>query len=188
MDAKFYVYAYLLLAVLYAAGCIQFLNSLSRTSSLARRLQLPKDDPEPVALESESLQMEAQTALRSILDADAAAFACAALPVAYLALSGLLAELLSRNQSAADTINPLWLLLTLALVVAHMMFLMRIMRMNGKLKAAERVRLTRDFVHRRTRRLSYYGTFVLLVTVMNVVTVLYILVNLSRVVQTPYVM
>ena len=44
MGAKFYVYAYLLLSFAYVALCVAYLNSVTRTASLARKHGLDTGD------------------------------------------------------------------------------------------------------------------------------------------------
>jgi hypothetical protein len=187
MDARTYVYAYLLLSALYVAACVQYLNSLGRTASLAGRLQ-PDAGTEPAQLDSEETLELARTAIRSMLSVDSAAFAVAVLPVAYVAVSGLLANLLSRNVSSAGSINPLWLLATVALVASHMFFVVRIVGLNARLKNVDQPVLTRSFVSRQTSLLTYYRGFILLVTAFNVVNALYTLANISTITRLPFVM
>jgi hypothetical protein len=186
MDARLYVYAYLLLSALYVAACLQYLTSVGRTAALARALQ-PSIDEEPAPLDSEAALEEARTSLRAVLGVDSAAFACAVLPVAYVGVSGLLANILSRNTSAAAPINVMWLLATMGLVAAHMFFVVRIIGQNTRLKEIERPVLTRSFVSRQTNLLTYYRGFVLLVTAFNVVNALYTLANISTIVRLPFV-
>jgi hypothetical protein len=173
MDARTYVYSYLLLSALYVAACLQYLNSVGQTVKLARGLQ-PEAGEDPLKLDS--------------LGVDSAAFACAVLPVAYVAVSGLLGNLLSRNVSLAGSINPLWLLATAALVAAHMFFVIRIVGLNSRLKTLDQPMLTASFVSRQTGLLTYYRGFILLVTAFNVVNVLYTLANISSISRLPFVM
>jgi hypothetical protein len=188
MDAKAYVYAYLLLSVVYAAACIQYLNSITRTASLAKSLQSPSSDQEPVSLTSDAERSDAQSAVRAILDIDSAAFACAVLPVAYIATTGLFGNLLTRNLSAAPTINPIWLLATLALVAGHMFFLAKIIGLNTRLTNTASAVLSHSFVSRHASVLTYYRVFVLLVTLFNVANTVYLLANLDSVTKLPFVM
>jgi hypothetical protein len=187
MDARLYVYAYLLLSALYIAACLQYLNSVGRTVSLARRLQ-PGPDEQPAPLDAEETLEQAKTSIRAVLSIDSAAFACAVLPVAYVGVSGLLANLLSRNTDAAASINVMWLLATIALVGAHMFFVVRIIGQNTRLRGVESPVLTRSFVSRQTSLLTYYRGFVLFVTAFNVVNALYTLANISTIVRLPFVM
>ena len=187
MDERTYVYAFLLLSELYVAACLQYLNTLGRTASLARRLQ-PNVGEDPVELDSDEALEQARTAIRAVLGIDSSAFACAVLPVAYVAISGLLANLLSRNATAAGYINPLWLLATVALVAAHMFFVVRIVGLNTRLKALDQPVLTRSFVSRQTSMLTYYRGFILLVTAFNVVNALYTLANISTISKLPFVL
>jgi hypothetical protein len=108
--------------------------------------------------------------------------------VAYVAVSGLLGNLLSRNVSLAGSINPLWLLATAALVAAHMFFVIRIVGLNSRLKTLDQPMLTASFVSRQTGLLTYYRGFILLVTAFNVVNVLYTLANISSISRLPFVM
>jgi hypothetical protein len=185
MDATGYVYAYLFLSVLYAAGCLQFVNSVARTGTLAKSLRAPADDP-PV-LDSTQAIDAARSALRAVLGVDSAAFACMVLPVAYLGVTGLLGNTLSRNTAAAGSINPLWLLATVALVAAHMLFTVRILGLNGRLKVLEGGVLTERFVARHTASFTYYRGILLVVTACNVVNTIYLLANLATVTNLPYV-
>lgn len=187
MDARLYVYAYLLLSALYVAACLQYLNTVGRTVSLARGLQ-PEIGDEPAALDSEETLEQAKTSVRAVLGVDSAAFACAVLPVAYVGVSGLLANLLSRNTSAAASVNAMWLLATVALVASHLFFVVRIIGHNARLKGVDRPVLTRTFVSRHASLLTYYRGFVLLVTAFNVVNALYTLANISTIVRLPFVM
>jgi hypothetical protein len=187
MDARLYVYAYLLLSALYIAACLQYLNSIGRTVALARRLQ-PEPGDEPAPLDADETLEQAKTSIRAILNVDSAAFACAVLPVAYVGVSGLLANLLSRNTAAATSINFMWLLATVALVGAHMFFVVRIIGQNTRLSGVEGQLLTRSFVSRQTSMLTYYRGFILLVTAFNVINALYTLANISTIVRLPFVM
>lgn len=188
MDAKLYVYAYLLISVLYAAACIQYVVAVSRTISLARRAVPGDDEPMP-AIDEEGVRESTQAAVRSVLTVDSAAFAVAVIPVAYVAVTGLLGNFLAANTGAAGTINPLWIIATLAVLAGHMLFLARIVSANGKLKqsAAEAV-LTRSFVNRHASMATYYRAFVVFVTLFNVANSLWILANLGHVTSLPYVM
>jgi hypothetical protein len=185
MDAKAYVYAYLFLSVLYAAGCLQFVNSLGSTGALARGLRAPADDPP--ALESDEAVEDSRSAIRTVLGIDSAAFACTVLPVAYLGVTGLLGNTLSRNTAAAGSINTLWLLATVALVAAHMFFTVRVLGLNGRLKPMEGHLLSERFVSRHTSVFAYYRTILLVVTLLNVANTVYLLANLSRITNLPYV-
>jgi hypothetical protein len=187
MDARLYVYAYLLLSALYVAACLQYLNSVGRTVALARRLQ-PDVGDDPAPLDSDETLEQAKTSIRSVLSVDSAAFACAVLPVAYVGVSGLLANLLSRNTGAAGSINLMWLMATVALVGAHMFFVVRIIGQNARLNGVDMPVLTRSFVSRQTSMLTYYRGFVLFVTAFNVVNALYTLANISTIVRLPFVM
>lgn len=187
MDVRLYVYAYLLLSALYVAACLQYLNSVGRTVALARLLQ-PGIGEEPAPLDSDETLEQAKTSIRAVLGVDSAAFACAVLPVAYVGVSGLLANLLSRNTEAAASINLMWLLATIALVASHMFFVVRIVGHNARLKDVDRPVLTRSFVSRQTSLLRYYRGFVLLVTAFNVINALYTLANISTIVRLPFVM
>jgi hypothetical protein len=185
MDAKTYVYAYLFLSVLYAAGCLQFVNVLGSTGALARKLRAPVDDPP--ALDSDASVETSRTAIRAVLGVDSAAFACTVLPVAYLGVTGLLGNTLSRNTAAASSINTLWLLATVALVAAHMFFTVRVVGLNGQLKALEPGVLSERFVSRHTSVFAYYRTILLVVTLLNVANTVYLLANLSGITDLPYV-
>lgn len=188
MDAKLYVYAYLLISVLYAAACIQYVIAVSRTISLARAAVPAEDQPLP-ALDEAGVRESTQTAVRSLLSVDSAAFAVAVIPVAYVAVTGLLGNFLAANTSAAGTINPLWLVATLAVLAGHLLFLVRIVNTNGKLKdAVAHAVLTRSFVNRHASMATYYRAFLVFVTVFNVANSLFILANITRVVTLPYVM
>jgi len=187
MDARTYIYAYVGLSALYTAACLQFLNTVSRTAKLAKALQ-PQEGAEPARLDSDEALEGARTAIRAVLGVDSAAFACAALPVAYVAVSGLLANLVTRNTSAAGSINPLWLLTTVALVATHMGFVVRMVGQNTKLAAIDAPVLTRTFVARQTNLLTYYRAFILLVTVFNVVNALYTVANISTISRLPFVL
>ncbi|MDO8964385.1 MAG: hypothetical protein Q7W30_07855 [Coriobacteriia bacterium] len=188
MDAKLYVYAYLVLSFLYAAACIQYIAGVSRTVSLAKGCVPGEDDVTP-SLEDPDVRESTQAAVRSVLGVDSAAFAVAVIPVAYVAVTGLLGNLLARNTAAAATINPLWLAATLAVIGGHMVFLVRIIGLNGSLKkATDTAVLSRSFVGRHASMFTYYRSFVVLVTVFNVVNSLYILANIGSIVSLNYVM
>lgn len=186
MDARAYAYTYLLLSAVYVAGCLQYMNSLGRSASLARRLR-PGENDEPAVLDDDTTLEQAKAAVRGVLGIDSAAFACAVLPVAYVAVSGLLGNILSRNTGAATTVNPLWLFATFLVVAAHLYFTVRIGGFNSRLKALDRPVLTRSFVDRQTRHLMYYRTFIVLVTAFNVVNLVSTVVNISAVTSLPFV-
>lgn len=188
MDATLYVYAYLLLSLLYAAGCIQYVVAVGRGVSLARQ-SVPADDAPLPGLEDPDVREATRTAVRSVLSADSAAFAVAVIPVAYVAVTGLLGNILSANTGAAGTINPLWLAATIAVVGGHLFFLVRIIGLNGRLKGVlESAVLTRSFVSRHASMATYYRAFIVVVTVFNVVNSLYIMANIGQVTSLPYVL
>jgi hypothetical protein len=187
MDAKVYVYAYLLLSVVYAAACMQYLSTLSRTRVLARALA--PDDPKALPeFDSDEAIEQSRTAIRAVLGVDSSAFACAVLPVAYIGVTGLLANFVSRNISAATGLNLVWLAATVALVAGHMFFLVRMVSLNTQLKGLDAAILSPSFVSRNASMLNYYRTFVLLVTAFNVVNTVWMMANLSKVTQLPFVM
>ncbi len=188
MDAGLYVYAYLLLSIVYAAACLQYLNSVTRTTSLAKRLQPPGAQGGSVSVGSEPERADTQTAVRAVLDVDSAAFGCAVLPVAYIAVTTLLGSAIMRNTAAAAALNPLWLTATVALIAAHMFFLVRIIGLNTQLRGAQSAVLPRSFVSRQNSMLTYYRVFILVVTVFNAANTLYLLANLTTVTKLPYVM
>jgi hypothetical protein len=179
MDAKTYVYAYLFLSVLYAAGCLQFVNSVTRTGTLARALRASADDPP--TLDSQETVEASRSAIRAVLGVDSSAFACAVLPVAYLGVTGLLGNTLSRNTAAATSINALWLLASIALVAGHMLFTVRIVGLNSRLAALEGDILSDRFVSRHTSVFTYYRGILL------VVNTVYLLANMSTIANLPYV-
>jgi hypothetical protein len=187
MDARLYVYAYLLLSALYAAGCLQYVNALGRTGSIAKGYRTMRGDVETLSLDSEDVRDATVAAVRSVLGVDSAAFACAVLPVAYVAVTGLLGNLISRNTSTAAALNPVWLLITVALVVGHMVFLVRVVGLNSRLRDAGSARLSSSFVSRHVSMLTYYRGFVLAVTLFNVVNTLYVLATIQNVTSLPYV-
>lgn len=188
MDAKLYVYAYLLLSFVYAAACIQYVLAVSRTISLARGCVPGEEDVVP-SLQDLDVREATQTAVRSVLSVDSAAFAVAVIPVAYVAVTGLLGNFLAANTGAAGTINPLWIVSTTAVVAGHAFFLVRIMGLNSTLKkAAESAVLTASFVSRQASMATYYRAFIVFVTVFNVANSLYILANIGHVTSLPYVM
>lgn len=187
MSAALYVYAYLLLSVLYAAACVQYLNVVTHTAQLAKRMRVERSDAEGLRLEDEDVRRATQAAVRSVLDVDSAAFACAVLPVAYVAVTGLFGNLVSRNTASAGTLNPLWLLVTAALVVGHMVFLVRIISQNSTLKDIPDAALSAAFVSRHTSMLSYYRVFILVVTLFNVANTIYLAATLKSVMAMPYV-
>jgi hypothetical protein len=186
MDAKAYVYAYIVLSVLYAAGCLQLVDSIARTGALAKGLRVPPDDP-PALVTEESAEAS-RTAIRAVLDVDSAAFACAVLPVAYIGVTGLLGYFLTRNTAAAASINALWLLATVALVGAHMLFTVRVLGLNTRLKSLEGDILTERFVSRHTSVFGYYRGIVIVLTLLNVANTIYLLANLGTVTTLPYVL
>ena len=188
MDAKLYVYAYLLLSLLYAAACVQYVVAISRTVSLAKQSVPGEDDVAP-SLEDPEVREATRTAVRSVLSVDSAAFAVAVIPVAYVAVTGLLGNFITANSGAAGTIDPLWIVATLAVVTGHLFFLVRIVGLNGKLKnVLESAVLTRSFVSRHASMATYYRAFVVFVTVFNVANSLYIIANIGHITSLPYVM
>lgn len=187
MDAKLYVYAYVVLSALYAAGCLQYVNALTRTTGLAKGLRAHDETPSHISLDSEEVRESTKTAVRSVLAIDSAAFGAAVLPVAYVAVTGVLANVISRNSASAGAINPVWLLATVALVVAHMVFLARIVGLNSTLKTSDDAVLSPSFVSRHGSMLSYYRWFILAVTIFNVVNTLYIVGTIDTVANLPYV-
>ncbi len=199
MEATFYVYAYLLLSFIYVAGSIAYMNSVSRTASLAKARQEPDwtgPPPEggdtgtrmrPTDFATDEAREQTQTAVRAVLSADSAAFACAVVPVAYLAVTGLLGTLISRSPGSAGAINPLWLASTAGVVVAHMLFLTRIIAANSKIKDAQQAVLTASFVRRHRSMLTYYRLFLGLVTLFVTANSIFLLANLGTVVKLPYV-
>jgi hypothetical protein len=186
MDARTYVYAYLLLSAVYAAACLQYIATVSRTRTLARALS-PEDPATSPTFDSEEAVEESRTAIRAVLGIDSAAFACAALPVAYLGVTGILANLVSRNVGAAGSLNLLWLAASVALVAAHMFFVVRIVGYNTELEGLDRAVLSPSFVSRHTSMLTYYRTLVLVVTAFNVLNTLWMVVNISKITLLPFV-
>jgi hypothetical protein len=138
-------------------------------------------------LDSDDVRDATRAAVRSVLSVDSAAFACAVLPVAYVAVTGLLGNLISRNTSSAIALNPVWLSITVALVAGHMFFLIRVVGMNSKLKDAGTALLSSSFVRRHISMLTYYRGFILAVTLFNVVNTLYVLATIRTVTSLPYV-
>lgn len=187
MDARLYVYAYLLLAAVYAGACVQYLNVITRTAQLARGLQAGTSDSSSLRLADESVRDATQIAVRSILGIDSAAFASAVLPVAYVAVTGLFGNLISRNAASASALNPLWLAVTTALVVGHMVFLTRLVALNSKLTDASEAILSPSFVSRHISMLFYYRVFMLVVTVFNIANTLYLFATLKTVTSLPFV-
>lgn len=183
MTAGVYVYAFLLLAVLYAAACVLYINVTTQTSQLARDRAV--EGPPPV-LGPEQAE-STQAAIRAVLGIDSAAFACMVLPLAYVAVSGLFANLASANAASAAVLNPLWLLMTAALVVGHMLFLVRIISLNTSLRNASPAVLSRSFVSRHASLLTYYRVVVLLITLFNVANIIYLVVKLKSVIALPYI-
>ena len=188
MGAEVYVYAYLVLSAVYAAGCLQYLNSLSRTVQLARRIEAPPVEDAPLRLGSEDQRVQVLSAVRAVLGIDSAAFACAVLPVAYVAVTGLLGNLVTSNSAATHTINPLWLLWTIGLIAAHMFFLVRIIGLNGQLAQAEGAVLSGSFVERHAGMFRYYRMFVLAVTLFNVANTVFMLATLDKIISAPIVL
>ena len=189
MDAKFYVYGYLFLSIVYATGCVVFVNAVTRASGLAKALVLD-GGPDDAMAKPLVTDVDATTAaVRSLLDIEAIAFAFAVLPVAYIALTGLLGNLLVRNTSTAGLMNPLWLILTLVTVIVELVMLVRMIAATGRLsQAGDGVLLTPGFVDRQRKRLAYYRAFVLTVAVFSVLNSGYLLVTLSDIVRAPYVL
>jgi hypothetical protein len=185
MDAKVYVYGYLLLAIVYAAACMQYLATVSKTRRLAQGLAGEAGAP---ALDSEETVEQAKTTIRAILGIESSAFACAVLPVAYLGVTGLLANFVSRNTAAAPGLNLVWLVATVALVAAHMFFVVRIVALNARFDEFEAGVLSPSFVGRHTSILNYYILFVLAVTAFNVLNIVWMIANISKVTQLPFVM
>jgi hypothetical protein len=188
MDARAYVYAYLVLSALFAAASVQYVIAVSRTVFLARKCVPGENDVVP-SLEDPEVHEATQTAVRSVLGVDSAAFVVAVVPVAYVAVTGLLGNLLAANTRAAAVINPLWLLATLAVVVTQIIFVARITGLNNRLKgAAQHAVLTRSFVRRHANMATYYRTFILFATMFVVVNSLYLIANIAEVASLPYVM
>jgi hypothetical protein len=189
LDARFYVYGYLILSVLYGAGCIAFVNAVTRAASIARGL-VPLGGPDDGPAEPVVTDVDATTAaVRALLDIESIAFAFAVLPVAYIALTGLLGNLLVRSPSTAGLMNPLWLALTVVTVVVELLMLVRLVAATSRLdQAGEGVVLTPGFVGRQRRRLSYYRAFILAVTVFNVLNSGYLVLTIATVIRAPYVL
>jgi hypothetical protein len=185
MDAKVYVYAYLLLSLLYAGGCLQYLNAVTRTVSLAKQRQAAEGE---LLFGTEEARAATQTAVRAVLGVDSAAFATAVIPVAYVAVTGLLGNLLTRNTASAGMINPLWLVATVIVVAAHMLFLVRITELNSKLRQAGESVLSPSFVSRHASMFTYYRLFILAVTLFNVANSVVMLAQLGSVSSAPYIM
>lgn len=188
MDAKLYVYAYIVLSFIYAAACVQYVVAVTRTAKMAKDCVPEEGQPVP-SLEDESVREATQTVVRGVLGVDSAAFAVAVVPVAYVAVTGLLGYLIANNTNAAATINPLWLAATVAAVAAHMAFLVRILTFNGAIRrAVDDAVLSRSFAGRHASMFTYYRSFVVLVTLFNVVNSLYLIANIATVSTAPYVM
>lgn len=189
MDARFYVYGYLILSVVYAAGCIVFVNAVTRAANLAKRL-VPQGGSDDGPADPIATDVDATTsAVRTLLDIESISFAFAVLPVAYIALTGLLGNLLVRDTSTAGLMNPLWIALTVVTVVVQLVMLVRILAATGKLDdAGEGVLLTPGFVERQRKRLAYYRAFILAVTVFNVLNSGFLIVTINAVVRTPYLL
>ncbi len=189
MDAKFYVYGYLLLSVVYAAGCAVFINAVTRASDAAKSL-VPEDGPDDGTAQPIVTDVDATTAaVRALLDIESIAFAFAVLPVAYIALTGLLGNLLTRNTSTAALMNPLWLVLTAATVLVELVMLTKMIAATGRLSEADQgVLLTPGFVSRQRKRLAYYRGFVLAVTLFNVLNSGYLIASINTIVRAPYVL
>lgn len=189
MDARFYVYGYLFLSIVYATGCAVFVNAITRASSVAKAL-VPDTGPDDGIAQPIVTDVDATTAsVRTLLNIESIAFAFAVLPVAYIALTGLLGNLLVRNTSTANLMNPLWLTLTLVTVIVELVMLVRMITATGRLaEAGDGVLLTPDFVQRQRKRLSYYRAFVLAVAVFSVLNSGYLLVTINDIVRTPYVL
>jgi hypothetical protein len=186
MDARIYVYSYLLLATVYAAACMQYISTVSRTRTLAGALRF--DDPAgSPSYDSEESIEQSRKAIQAVLGVDSAAFACAALPVAYIGVTGLLANLVSRNVSAAGSLNLMWLAASVALVAGHMFFVVRIVGFNTELKGLDQAVLSPAFVSRHASMLTYYRTLILLVTAFNVVNTIWMIANISTVTQLQFV-
>jgi hypothetical protein len=189
LDARFYVYGYVLLSVVYGAGCVVFINAVTRAASVAKRLVplgAPDDGPtEPVVTDVDTTT----SAVRALLDIESIAFAFAVLPVAYMALTVLLGNLLVRNASTAGLMNPLWIALTCVTVVVELVMIVRIIAATGHLDDAdEGVMLTPGFVSRQRKRLSYYRAFILAVTLFNVLNSGYLIATIGAVVRAPYIL
>lgn len=189
MDARFYVYGYLFLSIVYATGCVVFVNAVTRASGLSKSL-VPDGGPDDATAKPMVTDVDATTAaVRALLDIEAIAFAFAVLPVAYIALTGLLGNLLVRNTSTANLMNPLWLTLTLVTVIVQLVMLVRMITATGRLaEAGDGVLLTPGFVGRQRKRLAYYRAFVIAVAVFAVLNSGYLLVTINDVVCAPYVL
>jgi hypothetical protein len=186
MDATIYVYAYLILATIYAAACMQYISTLGRTRALAVTLS-PDDPADAVSYDSEEAIDQSRTAIRAVLSIDSAAFACAALPVAYIGVTGVLANLVSRNVSAAGGLNLLWLAASVALVAGHMFFVVRIASLNTEIRELDSAVLSPSFVSRHTSMLTYYRGLILLVTAFNVVNTIWMIANISTITRLQFV-
>jgi hypothetical protein len=189
LDARFYVYGYLILSVVYGAGCVAFINAVTRASSVAKDL-VPLGGPDDGPAEPVATDVTATTkAVRALLDIESISFAFAVLPVAYIALTGLLGNLLVRNTSTAGLMNPLWLSLTVVTVGVELVMLVRLIAATTRLdEGGEGVLLTPGFVGRQRKRLSYYRAFVLAVTVFNVLNSGYLILTIASVIRAPYVL
>jgi hypothetical protein len=188
MGANFYVYGYLLISALYVAGCIAYINAVSRTASLTKERREADSESPPRPFASDAAREETQSAVRCVLAADSAAFACAVIPVAYAAVTGLLANLIARNTAVAGLINPLWLAATVVVLVAHMIFLSRIVNANSKLKETELATFTPTFVSRHVSMLTYYRIFMVVVIVFTTLNSIFLVVNIETVTSLHYVM
>lgn len=187
MDARVYVYTYLLLSMVYAAACVQYLGTLSRTRALARAL-VPEDPAAARALDTDEAIEATRGAIRAVLSLDSSAFAVAVLPVAYIGVTGVLGNLVSRTPGVAGGLNAVWLAASVTLVVAHMVFVVRMVGANSELKSLENAVLSQSFVDRHLSLLNYYRTFVLAVTAFNVINTLYMIANLKAITSLPYVL
>jgi hypothetical protein len=183
MDARIYVYAYLLLATVYAAACMQYISTVSRTRALAMALR-PDDPADGPSYDSEESIDQSRTAIRAVLGVE---FACAALPVAYIGVTGLLANLVSRNVSAAGSLNLMWLFASVALVAGHMFFVVRMVGFNTELTNLDAAVLSPAFVSRHMSMLTYYRTLILLVTAFNVVNTIWMIANISSITKLQFV-
>ncbi len=186
MGSKVYVYVYLMLSAVYAVGALVYLRSITRTSFLARALLPAPGEPEPLSFGSDASRVDTQAAVRAVLSIDSAAFACAVLPVAYVALIGVFGSLLGTGTAASRMADPLWLLVASGLLGAHAILLIWIARLNARLGAACSAELRRSFVSRHASMLTYYRTFVLLVVIVDIVKMVYVLLNVSTVTRIPY--
>jgi hypothetical protein len=189
LDARFYVYGYLLLSLVYAAGCVVYINAITRAVALAKHL-VPQGAPDDGPAEPIVTDVDATTsAVRSLLDIESIAFAFAVLPVAYIALTGLLGNLLVRNTTTASLMNPLWVALTVVTVAVQLVMLVRIIAASGRLgDAGDGVLLTPGFVDRQRRRLTYYRAFIVAVTVFNLLNSGYLIATIGSVVRSPFLL